>query len=302
MIYRLTTPPLGFGTGSMAPKGENDLQYLVMPSGVRIYEQHVPEIEHLLAKEQEIRPALEYIHALGEAAAAWQPGQNLLLKRDGLNASQNAFINETLGEGEVAIVLEDGKKRLEIQETVFAGVWSLRGFVLEEGKVETQGEELFHQQEEISPFPRVVLARVFAAMVAQTPSISPVSGVVNAPSIIVEILDHSRSWKPGVLPYVINLSLLPHTPEDLEMIDSVLGRGRVKILSRGYGNCRIEATALPHVWRVRYFNSMDTLILDTIEISEVPEVACAAVEDIADSAHRLVEIYEVLKEESEVQA
>ncbi|MBO6037555.1 MAG: hydrogenase expression/formation protein, partial [Acetobacter sp.] len=124
MIYRLTTPPLGFGTGSMAPKGEDDLQYLVMPSGVRIYEQHVPEMEHLLAKEQEIRPALEYIHALGEAAAAWQPGQNLLLKRDGLNASQNAFINETLGEGEVAIVLEDGTKRLEIQETVFAGVWS----------------------------------------------------------------------------------------------------------------------------------------------------------------------------------
>jgi hydrogenase-1 operon protein HyaF len=49
---------------------------------------------------------------------------------------------------------------------------------------------------------------------------------------------------------------------------------------------------------VRYFNSMDTLILDTIEVSAVPEVACAAVEDIADSAIRLREICAVLQEES----
>jgi len=79
------------------------------------------------------------------------------------------------------------------------------------------------------------------------------------------------------------------------MIDAGLGRGGITILSRGYGNCRIEATATPSVWRVRYYNSADTLILDTIEVSQVPEIACAAPEDIADSAARLADILEALR-------
>lgn len=298
MSRDVITPPAGFGTGSTVPEGEDDLQYLVMPSGIRIYEQRVPEWSLLFEKAEETDPALSYLRALSEGASSWKTGQSLLFKRDGLNTAQNAFVNDALGEGEVAIVLEDATKRLEIQETIFAGVWSLRGFSRVENKGDKK-ETFLHQQEEISSFPRIVLARVFAGMSAQMPDISPSPGVVNAPSIIVEILEHSRSWKAGALPHVINLTLLPHTPEDLEMIDHVLGRGRVKILSRGYGNCRIESTALPHVWRVRYFNSVDTLILDTIEISEVPEVACAAVEDIADSAGRLAEIYDVLRREVE---
>ncbi len=121
-------------------------------------------------------------------------------------------------------------------------------------------------------------------------------GVVNAPAILTELLDKSAAWQPGTPPHVVNLSLLPHTPEDLDMIERVLGHGTLTILSRGYGNCRITSTATPHVWRVRYFNSMDTLILDTIEVTEVPEVACAAQEDLADSAERLGEICAIIAE------
>jgi hydrogenase-1 operon protein HyaF len=40
----------------------------------------------------------------------------------------------------------------------------------------------------------------------------------------------------------------------------------------------------------QYFNSDDTLILNTLEVSDVPSVACAAMEDLADSAERLGEI------------
>jgi hydrogenase-1 operon protein HyaF len=67
----------------------------------------------------------------------------------------------------------------------------------------------------------------------------------------------------------------------------------VVMLSRGYGNCRITSTLTRNVWWVQYFNSQDTLILNTIEISHVPDVACAAQEDIDDSAQRLHEILEV---------
>lgn len=66
-----------------------------------------------------------------------------------------------------------------------------------------------------------------------------------------------------------------------------LGAGAVTILSRGYGNCRITSTGLAYVWWVQYFNSMDQIILDTLEVVDVPEVAQAAEEDYADSVARL---------------
>jgi len=44
---------------------------------------------------------------------------------------------------------------------------------------------------------------------------------------------------------------------------------------------------------VQYFNSQESLILNTIEISEMPEVAIASAEDIADSGQRLGEILSI---------
>ena len=79
---------------------------------------------------------------------------------------------------------------------------------------------------------------------------------------------------------------------DLDHIEHVLRKGAVNILSRGYGDCRIESTMVSNVWRVRYFNSTNKLILDTIEVTDVPKVACAAQEDIEDAAQRLQEMLE----------
>jgi hydrogenase-1 operon protein HyaF len=76
----------------------------------------------------------------------------------------------------------------------------------------------------------------------------------------------------------------------------VLGTGRVLILSRGYGNCRITSTRVPHTWRVVYYNSQDQVILNTVEVGELPAVACAAAEDIADSRERLAEVLQWLAE------
>jgi hydrogenase-1 operon protein HyaF len=47
---------------------------------------------------------------------------------------------------------------------------------------------------------------------------------------------------------------------------------------------------------VRYFNSMNTLILDTIEVVDIPEAARAAAEDFADSIERLRELLSWLRE------
>jgi hydrogenase-1 operon protein HyaF len=114
---------------------------------------------------------------------------------------------------------------------------------------------------------------------------------MGAPVLLTEIQECLRQGTVSE-PHVINLSLLPVSPEDAAWLDAALGRGRVSILSRGYGNCRITATALPCVWWVQYFNSQDALILNTIEVTEVPAAARAAAEDIADSRERLAEVLE----------
>ena len=119
--------------------------------------------------------------------------------------------------------------------------------------------------------------------------------MVNAPALLVELIDKSAHFAPGAEAHVVNLTLLPHTEADLEWLDAALGAGSVSILSRGYGNCRIEATAQAHVWRVQFFNSMDVLILDTFEVTAMPEVALAAPEDLADSGARILEVLEAIR-------
>jgi hydrogenase-1 operon protein HyaF len=89
---------------------------------------------------------------------------------------------------------------------------------------------------------------------------------------------------------VINLTLLPMTPEDSAHIDRLLDGGSVVILSRGFGNCRISSTAARNVWRVQYFNNMQTLILNTIEVVPMPEVAIAAREDMLETHGRLADL------------
>ena len=116
------------------------------------------------------------------------------------------------------------------------------------------------------------------------------AGVMNAPAILTELEDHIHLWKPGTAAHVVNLTLLPLSPQDLAVIDQTLGQGPIQILSRGYGNCRIVHTEVPLTWRVSYFNSQDALILDTVEVTDLPEVACAAREDLEDSHERLADM------------
>ena len=118
---------------------------------------------------------------------------------------------------------------------------------------------------------------------------------MNAPAIATELADRLAAYRPGSQAHVVNLSLLPLTEEDLAYLDRRLGQGAVTILSRGYGNCRISSTAVKNAWRVRYFNSREAVILDTAEVVDVPAVACAAKEDLEDSAQRLGEILGVYR-------
>jgi hydrogenase-1 operon protein HyaF len=95
---------------------------------------------------------------------------------------------------------------------------------------------------------------------------------------------------PDVDNHVVSLSLLPLNEADSVCLARALGAGPITAESRGYGVCRVTATARRRIWAVQYFNVMDTLILDTLEVGGVPTSLIAAPTDLEDSGGRLSEL------------
>ncbi len=279
MVTNFHLPPSGFGPGSQPVADDGvELEYVALPSGMRTYSPVIPEV----ADRSRATAALKLLEKLAEAAArvaaGGAPEQFSLSDLDPANI---ALVTETLGHGEVSLKIR-GKPSVAAQESVFAGIWVLTGYGV--------------NRIEVAPIPQDAVTRAF---LPSEPAIGALAqrrpGVVNAPALLAELIDKSQAWQPGVETHVVNLTLLPHTEEDLAWLGTALGTGSVSILSRGYGNCRISATAQLHVWRVQFYNSMDTLILDTFEVNAMPEAALAAPEDLCDSAERLREVLMVLK-------
>lgn len=269
-------PPQGFGPGSQGT-GE-ELDFMPLPSGMRTYAPHVPEVDAGAAPPE----ALALLSSIADACdLVAVDGQARSVSVAELAPAARALLAETLGQGEVSMKLR-GVPAIAVQESVFAGVWVLAG----------EGVD----RVEIAPYPALAFSR---AHVPHRPALGAQAfrgaQVVNAPALLAELQDRSARWKAGDGVHTINLSLLPHTEEDLVWLAEATGEGAVTVLSRGYGNCRVTATALAHVWRVQFYNSTDALILDTYEVSAMPEVVIAATEDLTDSAGRIREVLEAIR-------
>ena len=211
-------------------------------------------------------------NAQAAAARAAETGETASFDLSGLRPADRQLVAETMGEGEVSMRIR-GIPAVAVQESVFAGVWVLKGAGVD--------------RIEVAACPTLAAERAFNVhRPAQGKGAPRAPGVVNAPSIAAELFDKSAERVAGDPPHVVNLTLLPCTDEDIAFLMNNLGGGPTVILSRGYGNCRITSTAVRNIWWVQYFNSQDTLILNSIEVSRVPAVACAAAEDIADSKAR----------------
>ena len=151
------------------------------------------------------------------------------------------------------------------------------------------GRRIARNAQSVAPIPELLIERAQAAS-RWLDALPPMPAtLMNAAPIGAELLARQRQALDS--PHVINFTLLPVTPDDLAWITELVGEGAVGIFSRGYGKCRVLATALTHVWRVQYFNTMNTLLLDTLEITRIPDVTLADGEDIADSAERLGEAH-----------
>ncbi|AGK57342.1 HupH hydrogenase expression protein [Hyphomicrobium denitrificans 1NES1] len=273
------------GPGSQP--GEDDgaaLEYMEMPKGMRTYSAPVlPEPE----ETQGIEQALALLAAVKEAAVAQSvdyPAR--IFDITGFDARNRAFIDQVLGDGEVSIV---AGATIQAQESVFAGVWRVQEFSLTGA--------LDRDSIDVGAFPRSVIELAHRGTLDAMRSYrgAPPPSVVNALALITELDSKLVAYCPGDGAHVINLTLLPLTEEDVGFLDERLGAGSVTILSRGYGNCRVSSTGTRNAWWVRYFNSRDAIVLNTIEVIDVPNVACAAPEDLTDSAQRLAEILEIYR-------
>ncbi len=279
-----STPPL-FGPGSQPAEEDGaQLDFIQMPSDMMTYSMpDIPEATEVAGLDR----AMQLLGDLHDALGAYDVGQAPpTFDLTDFDRANLELIDQVLGEGEVSVI---AGAHLQAQESVLTGVWRLRLTALDG----TLARDLI----EVGAFPSQVRAAAFDGA-RDTPVVDTEAlpdGVINAPPVLTEIADKARAYRPGMMPHVVNLTLLPQTEDDLAYLDATLGKGGVTILSRGYGNCRITASAVRNVWWVQYFNSQDALILNTIEVGDVPSVACAAPEDLADSAVRLAEILEVYR-------
>jgi len=268
-------PVVALGPGSQTE--DETLNYLPMPQAMRTYSPPIlPEPGEALG----CAGARAWLEGLLANLRAWRPGQApIALSLGGLSGPDRELVDQVLGEGEVSAQVTGEGGTLGIQESVFAGVWRLLG--------KDRDGAVFADRVEVGEVPAAV--RLAGSSGSATPKALPVTpGVINAPALLAEIAE--QAVRPSAPTHVINLSLLPFGPEDGAWLDLCLGRGPVTLLSRGYGNCRVTATGVARVWWVQYFNSQDALILNTIEVTEVPAVACAAALDLEDSAERLAEV------------
>lgn len=273
-MFSFPIPVVAIGPGSQPDEGL-PLNTLDLPSDMHIFRPPVLDSE---AAPEVYRAALDVLrHVLagletlqGDAVTTFR------MSMRGLDSAVLKEVNEMLGQGEVSVLAD----RLTAQETMFTGIWRIRSEGIDEL--------------EAGPFP-TALRQVAAARQMPADAVdAPPANLMNAPALLAEVRDASARCRPGDEAHVINLSLLPVTPEDTDYLDVQLGRGGVSVLSRGFGNCRITAAAYPNVWWVQYFNSMEKLILNSVEVVDVPAVALAAAEDFADSRERLAEWIESL--------
>jgi hydrogenase-1 operon protein HyaF len=207
-------------------------------------------------------------HRVGDAPTA--------IPLAGLDEANLALVDQVLGVGEVSVYVS-GAKPAEIDEAVLSGVWRVRP---------GDGDEHL----EVSEFPSLAWRALETGTAPNLPVSEAPEGAMNALAVLVEIRARMAAFKAGETAHVINLTLLPMALIDLAVLDDALGFGPVTALSRGYGDCRIASTSRRHVWRVRHLNADDRLILDTVEIVDIPGGGRAFQEDVDDGARRLGEL------------
>ncbi|MES5486617.1 hydrogenase expression/formation protein [Bradyrhizobium sp. INPA03-11B] len=214
----------------------------------------------------------------GQKSAA----QTQLFRLANLSDLERELIADVLGRGEIAgvVALPDGCVA-QFQESALAGIWRV-----------CIGADPAHECIEVGAIPQIVRrAATDLTSTDLTINAAP-EGAMNVLPVLAEIRERALAWRPGMRAHIINFTLLPMSPVDHAFLQQSVCNGPILLTSRGYGTCRVQATGIRNVWSVQFFNSTDSIILDTLEVGGVPTVALAADEDFEDSGERMQEIIE----------
>lgn len=227
----------------------------------------------------------ELLPTLVAALATQKAGEtSRLFDLAGYDADEMELIGQVMGEGEVSatVALPEGVVA-QIQESVMAGLWRVRF-------TDASGNQVADYLE-VAEVPAAIERAAAMTKVLDTLPPAP-AGAMNVMPLLTEIRDRAAAHVKGAPSHTVTFSLFPMSEADMGFLQDTLGPGPVRMLSRGYGTCRIVATGVRNVWSVQFFNAMDTIVLDTLEIGDVPVTARAAEDDFRDSAERLKEIEE----------
>lgn len=303
-------PVVAFGPGSQSLPGEDGEApyYLDMPKDMQVFSE--PQWPQDTDAEA-MRLSVDWLSRFCDAAEQTGWAQSYCASLLELPQALRQTITQALGFGEVSAFTttqegasseaEAGNDETKatsasnetmtvashwrVQETAFAGLWRVLRY--------SEAGAVLEDRLECTAVPAVLSAAMQRSSRTQLPLPTFGAEVMNAPALVHELLAVAQRQSETDAPaqtgnaHVINLSLLPLSEADLELLYRWLGHHAVHVLSRGYGNCRITSTRLRNVWWVQYFNSMDQLILNSIEVTEMPEVVLAAAEDWQASCERL---------------
>ncbi|MEM9168472.1 MAG: hydrogenase expression/formation C-terminal domain-containing protein [Pseudomonadota bacterium] len=262
--------------------GEEALRLLGMPTTST-----TPE-RRLALMDAPSADVIGVLDAVGEALTrAIEDDRGWRRRIDRLSADEQAVLLDALGEGEVWMALSGaapGEGEVQLTETALAGVWV--------GRAKNDRDTVEATWIEVADAPKALRE---AATARPRPDIAVEAltaprDAMNVMSILGEIRARAAAWRPGAPNHVMNFTLFPMTEADTAFLAKTVGEAGVRISSGGYGAARVVMTALRNVWAVQYLNGLGAVILDTIEIGDVPDAVLAARTDFEDSRARLAEI------------
>ncbi len=234
-------------------------------------------------------PVLEMLSRISDALEGAREGRAWRRRLDHLSKLERTVLNDALGAGEVSMALSPGAPGegvVQIAETVLPGVWL--------GIAEDANGAPAAHWVEVADAPRALREAAALRPRADIPfdALTPPRDAMNVMGVLAEIRARSAAWRPDERNHVLNFTLFPMTEADSAFLAKVLGEVGVRVSSGGYGAARVIMTALRNVWAVQYLNGLGAVILDTIEVGDVPASVLASVQDFEDSAARLAEIRE----------
>jgi hydrogenase-1 operon protein HyaF len=106
-------------------------------------------------------------------------------------------------------------------------------------------------------------------------------GVIAILSELVRLLE---ALAAGASSASIDLRSLPMSPQDRVQLQHLLGEGEVQATLKAQGVSRIRETQVSGVWWVEHFGPDDALVAESLEVTLVPAILQAAVDEIAAAA------------------